>query len=163
MLCEQGICLSCFGDPGIGSWVREDKLTGKFRGELIEAAYEALVRQGLLNQVDWITAVPSLRSRSVTSFAERLAKRLELPFLDTVSKIRETTPQKEQRNSFHQAGNLDGAFEVADVLNGSVLLVDDMVDSKWTFTIIGALLRRKGAEAVIPFALASTTGGGDDE
>ena len=35
-----------------------------------------------------------------------------------------------------------------------VLLVSEMVDSRWSFTVIARLLRRAGATAVYPFALA---------
>lgn len=38
---------------------------------------------------------------------------------------------------------------------GPVLLVDDLVDSRWTMTVAGRALRRAGAGAVLPFALAS--------
>lgn len=40
------------------------------------------------------------------------------------------------------------------ILTGPVLLVDDMVDSRWTFTVAAWELRRKGCEAVWPLALA---------
>ena len=38
---------------------------------------------------------------------------------------------------------------------GPVLLVDDLVDSRWTMTVAGRALRRAGAGSVLPFALAS--------
>jgi ATP-dependent DNA helicase RecQ len=38
---------------------------------------------------------------------------------------------------------------------GPVLLVDDLVDSRWTMTVAGRELRRAGASAVLPFALAT--------
>ena len=37
-----------------------------------------------------------------------------------------------------------------------VLLVDDLADSRWTMTVAGRELRRAGAAAVLPFALALT-------
>jgi len=37
---------------------------------------------------------------------------------------------------------------------GPVLLVDDLVDSRWTVTVAARELRRAGAPAVLPFALA---------
>ena len=40
-------------------------------------------------------------------------------------------------------------------LDGPVLLVDDLIDSRWTMTVAGRLLRQAGASAVLPFALAS--------
>ena len=39
-------------------------------------------------------------------------------------------------------------------LDGPVLLVDDLVDSRWTVTVAGQALRRAGAGGVLPFALA---------
>jgi ATP-dependent DNA helicase RecQ len=39
-------------------------------------------------------------------------------------------------------------------LDGPVLLVDDLVDSGWTMALAGRALRRAGASAVLPLALA---------
>ena len=39
-------------------------------------------------------------------------------------------------------------------LDGPVLLVDDLVDSRWTITVAGRALRLAGAPGVLPFALA---------
>ena len=64
-------------------------------------------------------------------------------------------------NSFFQSKNLDGAFGI-DPNNGyaaPVWLLDDAVDSRWTFTVAGALLRRQGVSKVIPVALTSTAKG----
>jgi len=35
-------------------------------------------------------------------------------------------------------------------------LVDGAVNSRWTFTLVGSLLRQAGVEAVLPVALADT-------
>jgi ATP-dependent DNA helicase RecQ len=40
-----------------------------------------------------------------------------------------------------------------------VLLVDDVVDSGWTLTVLAALLRQAGSGPVLPLALASTAVG----
>ena len=110
----------------------------------------------------WVTCVPSLRHLDlVPSFAQRLAARLGLPFVEAVRKVKDTPPQKEQENSHHRLQNLRGAFEVAvpEEREGQpVLLVDDMVDSGWTFTMLAALLRQGGTGAVYPLPLAETTG-----
>ena len=37
---------------------------------------------------------------------------------------------------------------------GPVLLVDDLVDSRWTMTVAAREVRLAGASAVLPFALA---------
>jgi ATP-dependent DNA helicase RecQ len=36
-----------------------------------------------------------------------------------------------------------------------VLLVDDLVDSRWTLTVAARELRRHGADSVLPFALGA--------
>ena len=38
-----------------------------------------------------------------------------------------------------------------------LILVDDVVDSKWTLTVCGYLLMQAGCEQVIPFALADSS------
>ncbi len=65
-------------------------------------------------------------------------------------------------NSYQQAHNLRDAFEVEHhrVRSDPVLLVDDMVDSRWTFAVVTAHLRRAGAGHVFPLALAEA-GRGD--
>ena len=108
----------------------------------------------------WVTSVPSLNNPTIVpDFAKRLADSLGIPFMDCVTKIKNTRPQKEMQNSFQQAKNLEDAFEVTlDVGSyGPCLLIDDMVDSRWTFAVVGALLRQKGCEAVFPVALALTS------
>lgn len=112
-----------------------------------------------------MTCVPSRRhARLVPDFARRLARALRIPFAECIAKVRETAPQKTMQNSAVQVGNLDGAFQIiADALQpGSVLLLDDMVDSRWTFTVLAAKLRDAGVEAVFPFALADTSSGDAD-
>ena len=36
-----------------------------------------------------------------------------------------------------------------------MLLVDDLVDSRWSLTVAGRLLRRAGSGPVLPFVLAA--------
>lgn len=101
--------------------------------------------------------MPSLRHpHLVPNFAQRLARRLSIPFVACVRKIRETRPQKEMQNGFHQVRNLEGAFQVEPWAGMSqpVFLVDDVVDSGWTLTVIAVLLRRAGSGPVFPIALA---------
>lgn len=61
--------------------------------------------------------------------------------------------------SLQQALNLDGALEVrGEPVPGSVLLVDDIVGSRWTFTVAAWLLRHHGSGEVWPLALSSLRG-----
>ena len=77
-----------------------------------------------------------------------------------IEKTADNQPQKAQQNRFHQCRNLDGIFRVADKIPDTpVLLVDDIIDSGWTLTVLAALLRRAGSGPVFPLALASSAGG----
>ena len=64
-------------------------------------------------------------------------------------------------NSIQQARNVDGSLTVNSLSlpAGSVLLIDDMVDSRWTMTVGAWLLRKHGAAEVFPLALALTSRG----
>ncbi|WP_420094345.1 ComF family protein [Proteus vulgaris] len=107
----------------------------------------------------WVCCVPSLKHPElVPDFARRLAQRLELPFVDAISKVKDNQPQKKQQNRFHQCRNLDGVFSVNEVYKQQpVLLVDDIIDSGWTLTVIAALLQLEGSDVIYPVALASST------
>jgi ATP-dependent DNA helicase RecQ len=109
----------------------------------------------------WVACVPSIRHPElVPGFARRLAQQLGLPFVDALSKVLDNPPQKLQHNRFHRCHNLDGVFEARDgIPSGPVLLVDDIVDSAWTMTVIAALLRQAGSGPVWPLALAATSAG----
>lgn len=78
-----------------------------------------------------------------------------------VTKTRHNEPQKTQQNRFHQCRNLDGVFQIdGSIPDGPVLLLDDIVDSGWTMTVIAALLRQAGSGPVWPVALATASAGG---
>ena len=58
-------------------------------------------------------------------------------------------------NSAQQLRNVYGAFEVLGPIPRSpVLLVDDIVDSGWTLTVLGVQLHSAGAGPVHPLVLA---------
>jgi len=159
---EPGRVLARWGDAGYGQWVAEDKRAGRFRGELARAAAEMIRdRWQPTPAPQWVACAPSLkRPALVADFARALAAQLGLPFIDAIAKARENEAQKMQQNRFHQCRNLDGVFEVRDDIPESpVLLVDDIVDSGWTLTVLAALLRRAGSGPVYPLALASAKAG----
>lgn len=70
--------------------------------------------------------------------------------------------QKTMANSTQQARNIDGSLALngQPIPPGPVLLVDDMVDSRWTLTVSAWLLRKNGSGEVWPMALSQT---GHDE
>ncbi len=160
---ETGRVLSRWGDAGWGQLVADDKHSGRFRDELVEAVAEMLTARWKPNPgPQWVTCVPSRNHPTlVPDFAGRLAKRLGIPFMASVTKVRVNEPQKEQQNRFHQCRNLDGVFTITGAISREpVLLVDDVVDSGWTMTTIAALLLRSGSGAVWPVALATSSVGG---
>jgi len=159
---ETGRILSRWGDAGWGRLVAEDKHSGHFRDELASALVEMLRNRWQPDPMPtWVTCVPSLgRPHLVSDFARRVADLLGLPFVAAVTKVQDNEPQKLQQNRFHQCANLDGVFKVNDeVRDGPVLLVDDVVDSTWTMTVVSALLRQAGVGRVFPVVLATTSGG----
>jgi ATP-dependent DNA helicase RecQ len=154
-----GKILCMWGDAGWGETVRLGKYRdGHYSDDLVTAC-AALVREWAPNPApQWVTSVPSLRHPDlVPDFACRLATALNLPFHPVLVKIDHRQPQKEMENAAHKARNVDGSLRIqGDVPAGPVLLVDDMVDSKWTLTVAAYLLTTHGSGLVYPLALAST-------
>ena len=159
---EEGRALTRWGDGGWGRLVRSGKQQdGRFDDRLVVAARD-LIRDRWQPEPapEWVAHVPSLRlPELVPDFASRLARSLGLACKDVVAKVRDTEPQKTMQNSQQQYRNVRDAFEIrGEVPSGPVLLVDDMVDSRWTLTVVGLLLLEAGAGPVLPFALADTAG-----
>lgn len=157
----EGRVLSRWGDGGWGSMVRRGKQAdGRFRDRLVRASVELI--QGRWQPQPgptWVTFVPSRRHpQLVPDFAKRLADGLGLPCQDVIQKVRDNQPQKAMQNSHQQYRNVATAFSVeSPVPDGPVLLVDDVVDSRWTMTALARKLREAGSGPVIPFALADTS------
>lgn len=157
---QQGRVLSRWGDAGWGRMVADQKHAGRFSDELVDALAEMILQRWQPNPApEWVCCVPSRNHPElVPDFARRLATKMNLPFIDAVAKIKENQPQKGQQNRFHQCRNLDGAFSIAEgIPDKPVLLVDDIVDSGWTLTVIAALLQQSGSGFVYPVALASSS------
>ena len=159
---EEGRVLGRWGDGGWSGLVRRGKkVDGRFDQQLVDALVQ-LVRDWRPEPAPaWVTWVPSLTHPDlVPDLARRLAEALGLPAVEAVVKTRATEPQKTMENSARQLANIEGAFTVpASVPPGAALLVDDLVDSRWTMTHVGSLLRRAGCEAVLPLALADSGSG----
>ena len=161
IMAREGRALSLWGDAGWGQLVKEGKFeAGRFSDKLVDGCAQMIEIWRPEPAPTWATCVPSLkRPELVPDFAARLAARLGIPIVECVKKVKENRPQKEMQNSFMQAANLDGTFEIDEeqMLEGTVFLIDDMVDSRWTFTVIAALLREAGCPAVFPLALAMSS------
>ncbi len=157
---QTGRALSVWGDAGVGEAVRVGKYRdGRFSDQLVIECVRLLRDWSPQPAPAWVTCIPSFRHPDlVPDFARRLADALGLPFLASLSKTDERPEQKTMANSARQARNLDGSLKIIGepLLKGPVLLVDDMVDSKWTFTVATWLLRTHGSGEVYPLALAQT-------
>ncbi|MDJ1179641.1 RecQ family ATP-dependent DNA helicase [Roseofilum sp. BLCC_M91] len=155
---EPGRSLSLWEDAVWGELVRKGKYQDRhFDDSLVQGVLEMIQYWRPQPFPTWVTCVPSLkRPELVPNFAQRLAHQLNVPFVPVVRKVRQNKEQKEMNNSYQQAHNLDGVFTIDtwSGLGGPVFLVDDIVDSRWTFTVISALLKRAGSGAVFPLALA---------
>lgn len=148
----------------VGQKVKEGKYTDDhFSDELVQLSKEYIESEILDNQVDLVVSVPSLRRPNlVPDFADRLARTLDLEFKNVVEKSAMAEEQKSLENSTQQQVNIQNSINLdTDSVQGkTILLVDDMVDSRWSFTVIAAKLLENGAKAVYPYALVKT-GNGD--
>lgn len=157
---EFGRSLCVWGDAGWGRLVRDGKYhDGRFADDLVEACATMVHDWSPHPAPQWVACVPSRRHPElVPNFAARLAARLSLPYMVVLGRTQDRPEQKTMRNSFQQARNVDGAIEVCGrILSGPVLLIDDVVDSRWTLTVAGWLLRSNGAGPVFPLVLADSS------
>jgi ATP-dependent DNA helicase RecQ len=153
---ETGRALSLWGDEGWGKLVKRGKYTdNSLDDELVKGAAEMVQRWQPQPCPTWVTCVPSLnRPDLVPNFARRLAQQLGLPFFPSIQKIRSTKLQKQMKNSYQQAHNLENAFEIStwSGMDGPVFLVDDMVDfhgacsfttASWQWTCLSSCISFK--------------------
>lgn len=156
---QPGKALCLWDDAGWGRLVRQGKYQdGCFADELVTACVNLIREWNPQIGPTWVTCIPSLRYPDlVPNFAERLATALSLPFHPVLAKTDHRPEQKDMANSTQQARNLDGSLAVCVPRlprRGPVLLVDDLVDSRWTLTVAAWLLRTHRSGDVWPFTLA---------
>jgi ATP-dependent DNA helicase RecQ len=153
---EPGRMLGVTSDGGWGRTIAEQAAAGWYGDELVTALVELSRGKAPDPRPTWVTCVPSLRNpQLVPALAARFAEQMHLPFRPLVAKTRETAPQSDMDNSAQQHDNVAGAFAIAGTpSDGPVYLVDDTVNSRWTMTVVAALLRDAGAGPVFPVALA---------
>ena len=155
---ETGKALCVWGDAGWGGLVRRGKYRDyRFADDLARACADLMAQWAPRPAPEWVTCIPSRRHpHLVPDFAERLAAEMGVPFHQSLSKTEDRAEQKSMANSVQQARNVDGslALSLDPLPGGPVLLVDDMVDSRWTLTVAAWLLRSNGSGAVWPLALA---------
>lgn len=126
----------------------------------------------VLRQWDWqrrpaaITAIPTRRRpRLVASVAWHLAELGQLAWLGPLQTTRNVPHGEPGGNSAFRLAAVWDTFTVpaplaaalSELGDAPVLLVNDLVDSRWTIHVAGRALRLAGAGDVLPFTLAITT------
>jgi ATP-dependent DNA helicase RecQ len=98
----------------------------------------------------------------VSSTAAEIARRGRLPLLGSLDVDPSVPVAGPGGNSAFRLSSVWHRFSVSPELasavthaQGPLLLVDDLVDSRWTFTVAARALRSAGADDVLPFALAA--------
>ncbi|MDO0911172.1 RecQ family ATP-dependent DNA helicase [Streptomyces sp. DT2A-34] len=100
------------------------------------------------------------RPQLINSLSARIAEVGRLPLLGSLQYTGEA-PQASRSNSAQRLKALDGALTVPPALAsaltetpGPVLLVDDFTETGWTLAVTARMLRRAGAQGVMPLVLA---------
>jgi ATP-dependent DNA helicase RecQ len=164
---ETGRVVARLTDLGWGGTLRELFATGASDVAVPEPLLGACARA--LRDWPWaerpvaVVAMPSVaRPTLVASVAEGLARLGRLPLLPPLQLAPGAPPATQGGNSAFRLAAVWGRFVVPDDLqqalaglSGPVLLVDDLVDSRWTIAVASRELRLAGADAVLPFALGS--------
>jgi ATP-dependent DNA helicase RecQ len=161
---EPGRVLARLSDLGWGQrlrgLLRED---APVPDDVVRACVQVLAQWDWAQRPVGIVSVPS-RTRPVLigSLAEQISRIGRLPLLGALDPVDGGPVGESGGNSaFRLAGVWDrlvvGPDLAAqmDAVRGPVLLVDDLVDSRWTMTVAARALRRAGAPAVLPMALAT--------
>ncbi|MFJ2817998.1 RecQ family ATP-dependent DNA helicase [Streptomyces sp. NPDC087294] len=107
-----------------------------------------------------VTVASRTRPRLVGSLGARIAEVGRLPLLGSLEYIGDDS-RIPRSNSAQRLKALDGALSVPPELasalaetRGPVLLVDDFTETGWTLAVAARMLRRAGAQEVLPLVLA---------
>ena len=164
---ETGRVVARLTDLGWGGVLRELFAAGAPDVPVSDDLLGGCVR--VLRDWDWaerpvgVVAVGSVaRPQLVRSIAEGIARLGRLPLLGELEIADGAPASTAGGNSAYRLAGVWGRFGVGSELaaaladtTGPVLLVDDVVDSRWTMTVASRELRRHGADAVLPFALGA--------
>ncbi len=180
LISAEGRCIARLTDLGWGQRLRE--LLAQRPGDTDSAAPpqpaatdgpapDNLLAVGIdvLREWPWeqrpvaVVSVPSRRRpQLVRSVAEHLATCGRLIDLGSLALVDGGPSGSAGGNSAYRLAGLWQRIAVPEAmarrlaeLDGPVLLVDDLVDSRWTMTVAGAALRTAGAVEILPFALAA--------
>jgi len=167
---EPGRALGRLTDIGWGTTLRallaDEAPDGAVTDQLTDAVVKVLAAWDWSQRPAGLVSVPS-RTRPVliSSLAQRIAQVGRLPYLGSLGYVSPDGPGQRRHNSAQRLRSLWHALTVPDNLRealshltGPLLLIDDRIETGWTMTIAAKQLREVGAPAVLPLALAVTTG-----
>ncbi len=162
-LADQTFFCASYHDQPLNYLIKQAKY-GKIKITIeILADCFALFTEPYLRQLDLkltaVTAIPLSHSRlnwrgfnQSAILAKKLAKQLNLPFLDYWQRRR--APNQSELNRQARLNNLNGVFNWATSLSGNILLIDDIITTGQTLGEASHCLKRAGAQKVIKLALA---------
>ncbi len=153
---EPGWALARVGDGGWWPAIERGLAAGELGDEIAVALADVVRGAGV--RPGWVTAVPAARLAGgvLDRLAERVAAELGVPYTELIERTGTRPPQRDMANAVQQAANVRGAFRIAHrPPPGTGILIDDRRLSGWTMAMVGGQLRRQGAEAVVPLALAT--------
>ncbi|WP_449339424.1 RecQ family ATP-dependent DNA helicase [Streptomyces chartreusis] len=117
-------------------------------------------QDGMPRPVGVVTIASRTRPQLINSLGARIAEVGRLPLLGSLEYAGEGSSVS-RSNSAQRLKALDGALNVsADLASalsenpGPVLLVDDFTETGWTLAVAARMLRRAGAQRVMPLVLA---------
>ncbi|TFD28105.1 RecQ family ATP-dependent DNA helicase [Cryobacterium lyxosi] len=130
---------------------------------LLAACVRVLAEWGWAERPAAIVSMPSRRHPLlIDSVARSLSDVGRLPLLGALDWVNGGPTGEPGGNSAYRLYSVWDRFavgaELAEALAAfdgrPILLIDDLADSRWTVTVASRVLRRHGASAVLPFALA---------
>ena len=165
-MAETGRVIARLTDLGWGEELRalfdsqgDSRLPRKVEG-LVQRVLEDWQAEVNFNAEGLVAITSTRRPRLVDSFSQCVAELLALPILGSLSPTE--VPDSTKANSARRVAALYGRIVASETLadelagrKGSILLIDDLVDSGWTMTLGSRALRRMGVESVLPLAIAS--------
>jgi ATP-dependent DNA helicase RecQ len=167
---EPGRALGRLTDVGWGATLRsllaEGAMDEPVTGQLTDAVVKVLAAWDWARRPVSVVTMPSRsRPRLIGSLGQRIAEIGKLTYLGALGYATQDGPGPRRHNSAQRLASLWHAIVVPEELrdalkasDGPVLLIDDQIDTGWTMTVASALLRDANAPAVLPLALATTTG-----
>src|SRR5580692_11750092 len=153
------------GEPTPGGPVPD----GPVPDDLVAALVQVLAAWDWEQRPAGVVTLPSrTRPQLIASLGLRIAEIGRIPLIGALGYPPGAQPSRSAGRQHNSAQRLAAVWReltlpedvaaAAARLGGPVLLVDDRVETGWTMTVAVRLLRQAGAPAVLPLALAITTG-----